>query len=226
MIKKMFSDILGILIQEHSKLFLIILVSVFSLMIIFSYKHPSPQELSAAPIQYLPQHLGNWRGTKIESALLFKNNKFNSTLYLDGKTNFELYFLSYQRRNERYDLLHYPEDCLRSLSIFNFQENFIPLQVNGRTIIFKRLWAENSKQIIVHYYAIISKTGDIQFYKTGKFSVAKLFAQRLNFQHSEDQLFRFTTTIEKTNPAQIALIDQKIQEFIQLLPVEFWPQKS
>lgn len=223
-IKQKLSVIISTLITEHSKFFLILILSLLAFLVMYLYISPPSQDIEHAPIQFLPGQICNWRGADIPTGIRFKNNQYKSAQYFDPNSGIEVQFVSYQRRNEKYNQIHYPEDCLRSVGIFEFKENLVPIEVAGRKIIFKRLYGEDNNRGILHYYVILTKQGDDFFYAEKNPSLFKLLVRKYSLKRAQQQIFRFSCQLRHKDKYKLVLADQKIKEFIQNIPKEFWPK--
>lgn len=222
-IKKYISFAIAELINEHSKLLLIVILSLVVFLGVYLYVSPPSQDLWQAPIQFLPKQICAWRGTDVPIGISFKNNQYKSAKYFDPATGIEIHFISYQRRNEKYNQIHYPEDCLRSVGIFNFKEKTIPINIDGKIINFKRLYGQDKSRIIIHYYVILTRTGENFFYTGQDTSLFKLLIRKYSIRRVQEQIFRFTCEL-RPNDNKINIADSKLIEFIQTVPLEFWPK--
>lgn len=223
--KKIISDNIAILVNEHSKFLLILILSVVFFAAMYLYISPPSQNIQHAPIQFLPDNLFCWRGADVPTGIRFKNNQYKSAVYFEPLSGVEIQLISYQRRNEKYNQIHYPEDCLRSVGIHNFEESFVPLTIDGKTITFKRIYGEDTTRGILHYYVILGKGGGNYFYaRHGGTQLLGLLIRKYSLQRAQEQMFRFTVQVRRRDKSKLGVADQKIIQFIQCIPVEFWPK--
>jgi hypothetical protein len=223
-IKKLISESISVLINAHSKFLLILVLSLVSFTVMYFYISPPSQDIQHAPIQFLPARICEWRGADVPTGIRFKNNQYKSAVYFDPLSGVEVQIISYQRRNEKYNQIHYPEDCLRSVGIYDFKESFVPLTVAGKTIVFKRLYGEDNSRGILHYYVILTKAGENYFYDKPGAQLFGLLLRKYSLQRAQEQMFRFTCQLRHQDKYKLGLADQKIVEFIQGVPKEFWPK--
>lgn len=210
------------LLREHAKLTLIILLTLATLFCLLFYINPPAEKTDHAPIQFLPKRINNWQGEPARVGIVFKNNNYNTSTYTDHQTKTSIQFVSYQRRNEKDNQIHYPEDCLRSIGIFKFETSIIPIKLGTRTVYFKKLLALQGDQTLLQYYTIFTKHGDNFLYTTDEnLNIRALLSRKFSAKRSLDQIFRFSVQTEPTKAKQA---EKEIIKLIQEFPEEFWPK--
>ena len=223
-VKKQTSALINILITEHAKLSIIIGLTLLCCIFIYIYKHPASVATQVTPVELLPKKMGEWTGKDVFLAVPMKNNRYASLVFTngDGQT---VRVISYQRQNEKNEILHYPEDCLRANGYFDVTASIRELRIGKNTIPFRKILASRSTQTIVHYYVVFSGDGEALTYGGHRKNLelknlGALVEKRLQFNRNNDQMFLFTITTRGPAPEDS---DSRIQALLNAIPLNYFP---